>query len=257
MAPGFYRTGHRALRRRRSAQNRNVSVDLPDATFHRILGGMSRTLLPEKVERYVTVDVARETTLQKRLREETARLPQGGMQIGADQGALLALLVRSIGAKNAIEIGTFTGYSALAVATALPESGKLVCCDVNEEWTAIARRYWNEAGVAGRIDLRLAPALETLSKLRIERGAGSFDFAFIDADKPAYDAYYEACLGLLRPGGLIALDNMLWSGSVADARKRDADTTALRSLNAKIRDDTRVDCCLLTVGDGVMLARKR
>ena len=211
--------------------------------------------MPDKVERYVTQDVARETALQKRLRDETARLPQGGMQIGADQGALLALLVRAIGARKAIEIGTFTGYSALAVALALPDQGKLVCCDVSEEWTAIARRYWKEAGVAAKIDLRLGPALDTLSTLRGDRG--SFDFAFIDADKAAYDAYYEACLDLLRPGGLVALDNMLWSGNVADAKKRDAHTTVLRKLNAKIRDDARVECCLLTVGDGVMLARKR
>jgi predicted O-methyltransferase YrrM len=218
---------------------------------------VSRSLLPDKVERYVTRDIARESVLQKRLRDETARLPQGGMQIGADQAALLALLVRSVGATKALEIGTFTGYSALAVALALPDDGRLVCCDVSEEWTAVARRYWKEAGVAQKIDLRLAPALRTLSKLRAEHGSGSFDFAFIDADKPAYDAYYEACLDLLRRGGLVALDNMLWSGSVADSRKRDADTTALRNLNAKIRDDARVDCCLLSVGDGVMLARKR
>jgi predicted O-methyltransferase YrrM len=218
---------------------------------------MSRSLLPDNVERYVTRDIARESALQKRLRDETARLPQGGMQIGADQAALLGLLVQSIGARKALEIGTFTGYSALAVALALPDDGRLVCCDVSEEWTAVARRYWEEAGIAQKIDLRLAPALQTLSKLRAEHGSGSLDFAFIDADKPAYDAYYEACLDLLRRGGLVALDNMLWSGAVADSRKRDADTTALRNLNAKIRDDARVDCCLLSVGDGVMLARKR
>jgi len=231
--------------------------DLQRRAFHRILDVMSRSLLPEKVERYVTHELARESSVQKRLRDETARLPHGGMQIGADQGSLLALLVRSIGAKNAIEIGTFTGYSALAVAMALPDAGKLICCDVSEEWTSIARRYWKEAGVERKIDLRLAPALDTLRILRSERGVGSFDFAFIDADKPAYDAYYEACLELIRGGGLIALDNMLWSGDVADPKKRDAHTAALRALNAKIRDDTRVDCCLLTVGDGVMLARKR
>jgi caffeoyl-CoA O-methyltransferase len=218
---------------------------------------MSRSLIPAKVERYVTEEITRETSVQKRLRAETARLPQGGMQIGADQGALLALLARSIGARMALEIGTFTGYSALAVAMALPADGKLVCCDKSEEWTAIARRYWKEAGVAEKIELRLAPALETLSALEGERGTGSFDFAFIDADKAAYDAYYEACLRLLRPGGLIALDNMLWSGSVANPRVHDADTDALRALNAKIRDDARVESCLLTVGDGVMLARKR
>ena len=179
------------------------------------------------------------------------------MQIGADQGALLALLVHSIGARMALEIGTFTGYSALAVAMALPADGKLVCCDKSEDWTAIARRYWKEAGVAEKIELRLGPALETLAALERERGAGSFDFAFIDADKAAYDAYYEGCLRLLRPGGLVALDNMLWSGAVADPKEHSADTDALRALNAKIRDDARVESCLLTVGDGVMLARKR
>ena len=218
---------------------------------------MSRSLLPEPVERYVAFDITTETPVQKRLRAETERLPEGGMQIGPDQGALLALLVRTIGAKRAIEIGTFTGYSALAVAMALPVGGRLICCDRSEEWTAIARRYWKEAGVAERIELRLGAALETLRALAAEHGPGSFDFAFIDADKSAYDAYYEACLGLLRPGGLIALDNMLWSGNVAKRSIRDADTRALRALNAKIRDDARVDSCLLTVGDGVMLARKR
>jgi predicted O-methyltransferase YrrM len=217
---------------------------------------MSRSLVPAKVERYVTEEIARETSVQKRLRAETARLPQGGMQIGADQGALLALLARSIGARMALEIGTFTGYSALAIAMALPADGKLVCCDKSEEWAAIARRYWKEAGVAEKIELRLAPALETLSALEGERGTGSFDFAFIDADKPTYNAYYEACLRLVRPGGLVALDNMLWSGAVANPKIHNADTDALRALNAKIRDDARVESCLLTVGDGVMLVRK-
>jgi predicted O-methyltransferase YrrM len=218
---------------------------------------MSRSLLPAKVERYVTQEISRETPVQKRLRAETARLPEGGMQIGADQGALLALLVRSIGARMALEIGTFTGYSALAVATALPADGKLVCCDKSEEWTAIAGRHWKDAGVAEKIELRLAPALETLAALEREHGASSFDFAFIDADKGAYDAYYEGCLRLLRPGGMVALDNMLWSGAVTDPKVHNADTDALRALNAKIRDDERVDSCLLTVGDGLMLARKR
>jgi predicted O-methyltransferase YrrM len=218
---------------------------------------MSRSLLPKAVERYVAQDIARETAIQKKLRAETARLPQAGMQIGADQGALLALLVRAIGAKKVIEIGTFTGYSALAVAEALPAGGRLFCCDINEEWTAIARRYWKEAGVADRIELRLAPALETLSALRAEHGSGAFDFAFIDADKSSYNAYYESCLVLIRQGGLIALDNTLWSGKVADPKIHDPDTDALRALNAKIRDDARVDACLLTVGDGVMLALKR
>jgi predicted O-methyltransferase YrrM len=218
---------------------------------------MSRSLLPDAVERYVSETIARETPVQKRLRAETAKLPEAGMQIGADQGALLALLVRAIGARRAIEIGTFTGYSALAVAAALPADGRLVACDVNADWTMIGRRYWAEAGVAAKIALRLAPALDTLAQLRRDDGAGSFDFAFIDADKASYNAYYEGCLELIRAGGLIALDNMLWSGAVADRRKSDATTKALRALNAKIADDPRVEACLLTIGDGVMLARKR
>jgi caffeoyl-CoA O-methyltransferase len=210
----------------------------------------------EAVESYVWAH-SREGYVAARLREETAKLPQAGMQIGPDQAAFLALLVRAIGAKRCVEIGTFTGMSALAVASALPDDGKLVCCDISAEWTAIARRYWSEAGVAGRIDLRLAPALDTLRDLAAHGGKGAYDFAFIDADKSGYDAYYEACLGLLRPGGLIALDNMLWSGKVADASVHDADTDAIRALNAKIHADRRVDASLLTVGDGVMLARKR
>jgi predicted O-methyltransferase YrrM len=215
-----------------------------------------RSLIPSAVDDYLRTVVARETPLQQRLREETSRLPMGGMQIGADQGVLLAFLVRLIGARNAIEVGTFTGYSALAVASALPAGGRLVCCDVSEEWTAIARRYWAEAGVAERIDLHLRPASETLAELKRTKGPGAFDFAFIDADKTGYDAYYEACLALLRPGGLIAIDNVLWSGTVADPADQKPDTVALRKLTVKIRDDRRVDACLVSVGDGVMLARK-
>jgi predicted O-methyltransferase YrrM len=218
---------------------------------------MSRSLLPEAVEHYLAAEISRETPIQKRLREETSHLRFAGMQIGADQGAFLAMLVRLLGARRAIEIGTFTGYSALAVASALGSEGKLVCCDVSEEWTSVGRKYWREAGVEDRIELRLAPATETLAALIRDGGAGRFDFAFIDADKPNYDSYYESCLTLLRSGGVIALDNMLWSGKVADPNSHDPDTDALRALNAKIRDDTRVDACLLTVGDGVMLAQKR
>jgi predicted O-methyltransferase YrrM len=230
---------------------------LRTARFAGILRVMSRSLVPDAVERYVAVEISRETPLQRRLREETSHLPLAGMQIGADQGALLAMLVRALAAQRAIEIGTFTGYSALVIASALPAGGKLVCCDVSEEWTNIARRYWKEAGVADRIELKLAPASETLDALIRDGGTGTFDFAFIDADKSNYDAYYEACLTLLRTGGLIALDNMLWSGRVADPQFHDDDTDALRAMNAKIRDDTRVDACLMTVGDGVMLAQKR
>lgn len=218
---------------------------------------MSRSLLPEAVEQYVSGLITRESPLHARLRAETALLPEARMQIGPDQGAVLALLARLIGARYALEVGTFTGMSALAVAAALPVDGQLVACDVSEEWTRIARRYWKEAGVDGRIDLRLGPALDTLDRLLRERGVGSFDFAFIDADKPAYDAYYEACLKLVRPGGLIALDNMLWHGAVADADDREETTEFIRALNLKIRDDPRVECCLLTIGDGVMLARRR
>ena len=257
----FANTGlfYRPAKPRRIATDRSSRIDgrLRITSSRGILANMSRSLVPEAVERYVSFDIARETPVQKKLRAETARLPEGGMQIGPDQGALLAFLVRAIGAKRAVEIGTFTGYSALAVAAALAPGGRLFCCDKSEEWTAVARRYWKQAGLDGCIELRLGPALETLKALAIEYGAGSFDFAFVDADKTAYDAYYEACLGLLRAGGIIALDNMLWSGEVAKRAARDKDTLALRALNAKIRDDARVDSCLLTVGDGVMLARKR
>ena len=213
------------------------------------------TMIATAVETYVS-GLTREPKLAAELRTETMRLANGQMMTPPDVAALLALLVRMVGAKRAIEVGTFTGYGSLAIASALPENGKLICCDISETWTAIGRRYWERAGVAARIDLRLAPAAETLSKLAA-RGAGRFDFAFIDADKGGYDGYYELCLTLMRPGGVIALDNMLWYGAVADKRVRDADTQALRALNTKISKDARVDACLLSVGDGVMVARKR
>ena len=215
-----------------------------------------RSLLPQAVDDYLRTVIARESALLQRLRAETAKLPMGAMQIGADQGVLLAFLVRLIGARNAIEIGTFTGYSAIAVASALAPGGRLVCCDVSDEWTSIARRYWAEAGLSDRIELHLRPAQETLAELSRKHGPGTFDFAFIDADKTGYDTYYEACLSLLRPGGLIAIDKVLWSGSVADPSNQEKDTVALRALNVKIRDDRRVDACLVSLGDGVMLARK-
>jgi predicted O-methyltransferase YrrM len=216
-----------------------------------------RSLVSDAIERYVTETLTRETPLQRRLRAETAKMPGAQMQIGADQGALMALLVRLTGARRALEIGVFTGYSALAVAAALPEDGKLIACDVSEEWTRIARRYWEEAGLSGKIDLRLGPALETLARLLRDGGAESFDFAFIDADKENNDSYYEMCLRLVRPNGLIAVDNAIWSGRTADAAVHDAETEAIRALNLKMRDDPRVEAALLTVGDGVMLARKR
>lgn len=217
---------------------------------------MPRSLLPENVEAYVA-SLARETDVQARLRAETAKLPSAGMQIGADQGSFLSLIVSAIGAKRAIEVGTFTGYSAISIASALPEDGRLVCCDVSEEWTGIARRYWKEAGVDTRIELRLAPALDTLHDLLAKGGAATFDFVFIDADKTGYDAYYESCLKLLRPNGLIALDNTLWGGAVSEEGKGDADTEALKALNLKIAEDARVESSLLTVGDGVTLVRKK
>jgi predicted O-methyltransferase YrrM len=214
-----------------------------------------RTLLPEPVERYVREQMSPETPVQRQLRAETASLPGSQMQIGADEGAFLAMLVRLIGARRTLEIGVYTGYSSLAVAAALPPGGKLIACDMNVEWTNIARRYWELAGVAERIELRLGPALATLKEL-LREGEDAFDFAFIDADKLEYDAYYEACLRLVRPGGVIAIDNALWDGAVADPNENDPDTAAIRALNRKVRDDRRVEACLLTVGDGVLLARR-
>jgi O-methyltransferase len=216
-----------------------------------------RTLVPDAVEEYISEVITRETPLQKRLRAETATLPEARMQIGPDQGALFSLLVRLTGVRRALEIGTFTGYSALAVAAALPEDGKLIACDASEQWTGIARRYWAEAGVANRIELRLGPAQETLAALLREGAAESFDFAFIDADKEPVDAYYEACLRLVRRGGLIAVDNVLWHGDVVDPALTDVETEAIRALNRKARDDQRVEACLLSVGDGILLVRKR
>ncbi len=212
-------------------------------------------IISEELEHYVSQVISQENTVQKRLRTETAKLPQGRIQTTADQCVFFAFLLRLLGAKKVVEIGTFTGCSTLAMALAMPADGKIVTCDISKEWTDIARRYWREAGVDERIELRIAPALQTLTTLA-KSAAGSFDFAFIDADKTGYDGYYEACLKLLRPGGVIALDNMLWSGAVADNSVQDADTKALRALNAKIRDDKRVSASLLTVADGIMLAVK-
>jgi predicted O-methyltransferase YrrM len=218
---------------------------------------MARSFLPPPLEQYLFDVLSPRTGVQDALRKETQGLKQSGMQIGPDQGLFLGLLVKLLGARRVVEVGTFTGYSALAMAMALPPDGRIVCCDISEEYTAIARRYWKEAGVADRIDLRLGPATETLGRLMATEGPASQDLAFIDADKSSYDAYYEACLQLLRPGGLIAIDNVLWSGRVADPAVKDADTSALRALNLKIRDDRRVDAVVLTVGDGLTLARRK
>jgi predicted O-methyltransferase YrrM len=218
----------------------------------------NRTLgLAPELHQYVIAEGVRESAAARRLREETATLPMAVMQISPEQGALMQLLVRLTGARRTLEVGTFTGYSALVVAEALPPDGQVIACDVSEEWTAIGRRWWKEAGVAARIDLRLQPAVKTLDELLAAGGAGSFDFAFIDADKANYDAYYERALRLLRPGGLVGIDNTLWSGAVIDPAKNDADTAAIRALNRKLRADERVDIVLLPVGDGLTLARKR
>jgi O-methyltransferase len=208
--------------------------------------------LPDKLLAYIASHGTRETPVQRRLRVVTHRIPMGGMQIGPDQAALMQMLVRLLGAKRCLEIGTFTGYSALAVALALPPGGKIICCDVSEEWTSIARRYWKLARVDTKIDLRLAPALRTLQALR-----GPFDFVFIDADKANYQAYFEKTLKLLRRGGLIAIDNTLWYRRVLDAKDRDEDTMAIRAFNRRLVRDRRVDIALVPIGDGVTLARKR
>lgn len=213
-------------------------------------------LIGEEVANYVRGVSAEETDGLRRLREETARLPEAEMQISPDQAQFLRVLLKSIHAKKALEVGVFTGYSGLVTATALPPDGQLVACDVSEEFTATARRYWKEAGVAHKIDLRLGPAIQTLERLLAEGHTGTFDFAFIDAAKTEYDAYYELALKLVRTGGLIALDNMLWRGRVLDRGNNDAGVRSIRELNEKIHSDPRVIAALLPVFDGVTLAYK-
>ena len=213
--------------------------------------------LDDRLYDYLHAVSLREPALLARLREETAALPEARMQIAPEQGQFMAMLVRVMNAREILEIGTFTGYSALAMALALPPDGHIVACDVSAEWTAIGRRYWREAGVAERIELRLAPAIETLEALLADGGEDRFDFAFIDADKSGYHAYYEACLMLVRPGGLIVVDNTLWDGRVADDSVQDANTCAIRAFNAALHDDVRVDLSLVPIGDGLTLARRR
>jgi len=217
----------------------------------------TRTLvLDDTLYRYLLDASLRDHPVLAELREANRSHPRASMQIAAEQGQFMQLLVKMLGARNTIEIGTFTGYSALAVALALPEDGRVLACDISREYTDVARGYWEKAGVAHKVDLRIAPALETLDALVAEGGAGSFDFAFIDADKTGYDAYYERCLTLLRQGGLVAVDNVLWSGRVAQPAE-DADTAALQAFNRKLRDDARIDLSMLPLGDGLTLARKR
>jgi len=206
---------------------------------------------------YVDSNWLRESPLKRRLRDETARLPQAMMQISAHQGQQIGLLARAIGARRAVEVGTFTGYSALNIAEALPADGKLWCCDVSEEWTRIAKRYWKEAGLDSRIELTIGPAIKTLDWLLAQGLAGQLDLAFIDANKSDYDSYYERCLKLVRRGGLILVDNVLWGGSVVDTADNDEDTLAIRALNAKLKADERVDLTLFAVGDGMTCALKR
>lgn len=212
--------------------------------------------LDDTLYEYLLTHSLREHPEQIALREATRSHPRAGMQISPEQGQFMALLVKLIGARHALEIGVFTGYSALSVALALPADGRILACDISEEYTHIGRPYWERAGVAHKIDLRLAPALETLDAELAAGAAGRYDFAFIDADKTGYAAYYERCLQLLRKGGLIAIDNVLWSGAVAQPA-RDEDTRALQALNERLHGDERIDLSMLPVGDGLTLARKR
>jgi caffeoyl-CoA O-methyltransferase len=220
---------------------------------------MSRQSIPltDSLYQYLLSVSLHEHEQLLRLREETAAHPRATMQIAPEQGQFMALLVRLIGARRCLEIGVFTGYSSLAVALALPPDGRIVACDVSESWTAVARRYWEAAGVAPKIDLRLAPAVETLDGLLAAGESGRFDFAFIDADKENYGAYYERVLQLLRPGGLVAVDNTLWSGRVADLENAEPDTVAMRQFNEHLYRDDRVDLSLVPIGDGLTLARKK
>jgi len=211
----------------------------------------------EPTYKYLVSTSVRESDVARRLRDETQKLPMAQMQIGPDQGQFLQLLVQLIGAKKTLEVGVFTGYSSLWVAMALPSGGRIVACDVSEEYTSVARRYWKEAGIDDKIELVLRPALETLDELLANGQAGTFDFAFIDADKSNYDNYYERALQLLRRGGLIAIDNTIWSGRVAKPEENDVDTVAIRKLNEKLHQDERVSLSMLTVGDGLTLAMKR
>jgi len=220
---------------------------------------MSRKSLriDDALEAYLAALLPEEPAVLARLREETSRLEAAPMQIGRDQGRFMTLLLCCLGARRTIEVGVFTGYSTLITALALPNTGRIVACDINRQWTEIALRYWREAGVADKIDLRIGPAADTLDTMLAGGNGESYDFAFIDADKPGYDYYYERCLALLRPGGVIAIDNALWGGSVANSAKNSEDTQAIRALNEKISRDPRVEAYLAPLGDGVHLAWKR
>lgn len=212
--------------------------------------------LDDALYRYLLEHSLREHPQQTALREATASHPRAGMQISPEQGQFMQLLVKLVGARRTLEIGTFTGYSALTVALALPDDGRILACDISAEYTAVGKPYWQRAGVAGKIELVIAPALATLDARIADGEAGRYDFAFIDADKSGYGGYYERCLQLLRTGGLIAFDNTLWGGAVARPAEDD-DTRALQALNDKLHRDQRIDLALLPIGDGLTLARKR
>ncbi|MFN7171868.1 MAG: O-methyltransferase [Fimbriimonadaceae bacterium] len=214
---------------------------------------MRKSLVPEVVEAYIDQNLVHPTEAERALHEETMKLENSGMCSSHEVGGVLAFLVRLIGARQILEIGVFTGYTALKMASALPENGQLVALDINEEWPSIGKPHWHQAGVAEKIDLRIGPALETLKELE----SGRFDMAFIDADKAAYPHYYEACLKLIRPGGLLVFDNMLRDGRVADSDHADEEVQLIRALNDQICRDPRVDAVLLTVGDGLLLAQVR
>jgi predicted O-methyltransferase YrrM len=215
------------------------------------------TILDDRLHAYLLGHSVRESALKRRLREVTARDERAGMQIAPEQGQFMALLVELIGARRVLEIGTFTGYSALCMAEAMPADGELICCDISEQWTEVGRPFWREAGVEDRIDVRIAPALETLDGLIAEGRQGQFDLAFVDADKGNYTNYYRRCLDLVRPGGLLMFDNTLWDGRVADSGDQSEDTCAIRALNDRLLGDERVSISLVPIGDGVTMARKR
>jgi caffeoyl-CoA O-methyltransferase len=218
----------------------------------------SRTIvLNDALYEYLLSVSLREPDVLCRLREETAKMPQHNMQISPEQGQFMALLVELTGARKCLEVGTFTGYSTLSLALALPEDGQIVACDISEEFTSRAKPYWQKAGVAGKIDLRLGPALETLDALIADGESGAFDFAFIDADKVNYQGYFQRALDLIRRGGLILVDNVLWSGAVVDPARDDEDTEAIRAFNQACADDPRISLSLVPIGDGLTLARKR
>ena len=219
--------------------------------------GRETLQLSDAVYQYLQDHSLRESNVLRQLREETATLKEARMQLSPEQGQLLMFLVELTDARRAIEVGTFTGYSALCVATALPSDGHLVACDVSEIWTAIGQRYWERAGVLAKIDLRIAPAVETLDKLLATGEGDSFDFALIDADKENYEAYYERILALLRVGGLLLVDNVLWSGKVADPDDTEESTLAIHAFNCKVHEDDRVSLSMLPIGDGMTLIRKR